>query len=72
VIKLKQKEFLSLRQGSISVTKYFDKSTHFSSYAPDEVNTDPVKPRIFKENPNPYTIVIVPGSVAIAYRTSHR
>jgi hypothetical protein len=31
-----------------------------------------VKPRIFIENPNPCTIVIVPGSVAIAYRTSHR
>jgi hypothetical protein len=31
-----------------------------------------VKPRIFMENPNPCTIAIVPGSVAIAYRTSHR
>jgi hypothetical protein len=31
-----------------------------------------VKPRIFIENPNPCTIAIVPGSVAIAYRTSHR
>jgi hypothetical protein len=31
----------------------------------------PVKPRIFIENPNPCTIAIVPGSVAIAYRTSH-
>jgi hypothetical protein len=31
-----------------------------------------VKPRIFIENPNPCTITIVPGSVAIAYRTSHR
>jgi hypothetical protein len=30
-----------------------------------------VKPQIFIENPNPYTIAIVPGSVAIAYRTSH-
>jgi hypothetical protein len=30
------------------------------------------KPRIFIENPNPCTIAIVPGSVAIAYRTSHR
>jgi hypothetical protein len=32
----------------------------------------PVKPRIFMENPNPCTIAIVPGSAAIAYRTSHR
>jgi hypothetical protein len=31
-----------------------------------------VKPQIFIENPNPCTIAIVPGSVAIAYRTSHR
>jgi hypothetical protein len=31
-----------------------------------------VKPRIFIENPNPCTIAIVPGSVAIEYRTSHR
>jgi isopenicillin N synthase-like dioxygenase len=31
-----------------------------------------VKPRIFIENPNPCTIAIVPGSVAITYRTSHR
>jgi hypothetical protein len=31
-----------------------------------------VEPRIFIENPNPCTIAIVPGSVAIAYRTSHR
>jgi hypothetical protein len=31
-----------------------------------------VKPQIFIENPHPCTIAIVPGSVAIAYRTSHR
>jgi hypothetical protein len=31
-----------------------------------------VKPRIFIENPNPCNIAIVPGSVAITYRTSHR
>jgi hypothetical protein len=31
-----------------------------------------VKPRIFIENPNPCTIAIVPGSVAIAYSTSQR
>jgi hypothetical protein len=31
-----------------------------------------VKPQIFIENPNPCTIAIVPGSVAIAYRMSHR
>jgi hypothetical protein len=41
VIKLKKREFLSLRQGSMSVTEYLDKFTHLSRYAPDEVNTDP-------------------------------
>jgi hypothetical protein len=41
VIKLKQREFLTPRQGSMSVTKYMDKFTHLSRYAPDEVNTDP-------------------------------
>jgi hypothetical protein len=40
VIKLKQKGFLALRQGSMSVTEYLDKFTHLSRYAPDEVNTD--------------------------------
>jgi hypothetical protein len=40
VIKLKQKEFLALRQGSMLVTEYLDKFTHLSRYAPDEVNTD--------------------------------
>jgi hypothetical protein len=35
-------------------------------------STHSVKSRIFIENPNPCTIAIVPGSVAIAYRTSHR
>jgi hypothetical protein len=40
VIKLKQREFLSLRQGGMSVTEYMDKFTHLSRYAPDEVNTD--------------------------------
>jgi hypothetical protein len=41
VIKLKQKEFLALKQGNMSVTEYLDKFTHLSRYAPDEVNTDP-------------------------------
>jgi hypothetical protein len=41
VIKLKQKEFLALKQGNMSVTEYLNKFTHLSHYAPDEVNTDP-------------------------------
>jgi hypothetical protein len=47
VIKLKQKELLSLRQGSLSVTEYLDKFTHLSRYAPDEVNTDPKRQERF-------------------------
>jgi hypothetical protein len=40
VIKLKQKEFLALRQENMSATEYPDKFTHLSRYAPDEVKTD--------------------------------
>jgi hypothetical protein len=39
---------------------------------PTELGLVRPKPRIFIENPNLCTIAIVPGSVAIAYRTSHR
>jgi hypothetical protein len=47
VIMLKQREFLSLRQGSMYVTEYLDKFTHLSCYAPDEVNTDPKRQERF-------------------------
>jgi hypothetical protein len=40
VKRLKQKEFLALKQGNMTVSEYLDEFTHFSSYAPDEVNTD--------------------------------
>jgi hypothetical protein len=40
VKKLKQKEFLTLKQGNITVSEYLDEFTHLSRYAPDEVNTD--------------------------------
>jgi hypothetical protein len=40
-------EFLSLRQGNMSVTEYLDKFTHLSRYAPDEVNTDPKRQERF-------------------------
>jgi hypothetical protein len=36
------------------------------------IGVNSVKPWIFIENPNPCTIAIVPESVAIAYRMSHR
>jgi hypothetical protein len=47
VIKLKQKEFLALKQGNMSVTEYLDKFTHLSRYAPDEVNTNPKRQERF-------------------------
>ena len=40
VIKLKQKEFLALKQGSTSVSEYRDKFTQLSRYAPNDVDTD--------------------------------
>jgi hypothetical protein len=46
-IKLKQRELLSLRQGSMSMTEYLDKFTHLSRYAPDEVNIDPKRQERF-------------------------
>jgi hypothetical protein len=47
VIKLKQKEFLALKQGSMSVNKYLDKFTQLSCYVSDEVNTDPKRQERF-------------------------
>jgi hypothetical protein len=38
VIKLKQKEFLALKQGNMSVSESWDKFTQLSQYAPDEVD----------------------------------
>jgi hypothetical protein len=40
VKKLKQKEFLALKQGNMTVSEYLDEFTHLSRYAPDEVSTD--------------------------------
>jgi hypothetical protein len=47
VIKLKQKEFLTLKQGSMQVNKYLDKFTQLSCYVSDEVNTDPKRQERF-------------------------
>jgi hypothetical protein len=46
VIELKQKEFVALKQGNMSVTEDLDKFTQ-SRYAPDEVNTDPKRQERF-------------------------
>jgi hypothetical protein len=40
VIKLKQRKFLTLKQGNMLVNEYLDKFIRFSRYASDEVNTD--------------------------------
>jgi hypothetical protein len=47
IIKLKQKEFLALKQGNMSVSEYRDKFTQLSRYAPDEVDTDPKRQERF-------------------------
>jgi hypothetical protein len=41
------KEFLAQKQGNMTVTKYLDKFTHLSRYAPDELNTDPKRQERF-------------------------
>jgi hypothetical protein len=50
VIKLKQREFLALKQGNMSINKYLDKFTQLSRYAPDEVNTDPKRQECFLDD----------------------
>ena len=40
VIKLKQKEFLALKQGNMSASEYREKLTQLSRYVPTEVDTD--------------------------------
>jgi hypothetical protein len=47
VLKLKQREFLALKQGNMSVNEYLDKFTQLSCYTPDEVNTDPKRKEHF-------------------------
>jgi hypothetical protein len=44
VIKLEQREFLTLKQGNMLVNEYLDK---LSRYASDEVNTDPKRQEHF-------------------------
>jgi hypothetical protein len=50
MIKLKQREFLALKQGNMSVNKYLDKFTQLSCYAPDQVNTDPKRQERFLDS----------------------
>jgi hypothetical protein len=47
VIKLKQREFIALKQGNMSVNEYLDKFIQLSRYASDEVNTNPKRQEHF-------------------------
>jgi hypothetical protein len=40
LMKIKKKEFLSLKHGSMSVSEYHDRFIQLSRYAPDEVAED--------------------------------
>jgi hypothetical protein len=51
-MKIKKKEFLSLKQGSMSVNEYRDKFIQLSRYAPDEVAEDERKQEHFIEGLN--------------------
>jgi hypothetical protein len=51
LMKIK-KEFLSLKQGNMSVSEYRDKFIQLSRYAPDEVADDEQKQELFIEGLN--------------------
>jgi hypothetical protein len=48
-MKIKKKEFLSLRQGSMLVSEYNHKFIQLSRYAPEEVAKDEKKQELFLE-----------------------
>ncbi|WVZ55033.1 hypothetical protein U9M48_005751 [Paspalum notatum var. saurae] len=49
IMKMKKKEFLSLKQGSMTVTEYRDKFLQLARYAPTEVAEDSDKQEHFME-----------------------
>jgi hypothetical protein len=51
-MKIKKKEFLSLKQGSMSVSEYHNRFIQLSRYAPDEVAEDERKQEHFIEGLN--------------------
>jgi hypothetical protein len=51
-MKIKKKDFLSLKQGNMSVSEYRAKFIHLSRYAPDEVADDERKQEHFTEGLN--------------------
>jgi hypothetical protein len=52
LMKIKKKEFLSLKQGNMSFNEYHDKFIQLSRYAPDEVADDEKKQEHFTEGLN--------------------
>jgi hypothetical protein len=52
LMKIKKKEFLSLKQGNMSVSEYHDKFIQLSRYAPNEVADDERKQEHFTEGLN--------------------
>ena len=51
-MKLKQREFLDLKQGSKSVMEYIQAFNHLPQYAPNHVDTDEKKKDYFLEGLN--------------------
>ena len=51
-MKLKKKEFLALKQGSMTVAEYRDKFIQLSWYAPTEVDEDGKRQELFMEGLN--------------------
>jgi hypothetical protein len=57
LMKIKKKEFLSLKQGNMSVSEYRDKFIQLSRYAPDEMADNERKQEHFIEGLNgPYSM----------------
>jgi hypothetical protein len=52
LMKIKKKEFLSLKQGNMSISEYRDKFIQLSRYAPNEVADDERKQEHFREGLN--------------------
>jgi hypothetical protein len=48
-MKIKKKEFLSLKQGNMTISEYRDKFIQLSRYAPEEVADDKTKQEQFME-----------------------
>ena len=51
-MKLKKKEFLALKQGSMTIVEYRDKFIQLSWYAPTEVDEDEKRQELFMEGLN--------------------